>query len=358
VWKVPAGEGHSSPVVAGSRAYVLSRVGEQEALTAFDLAAGTQVWRKAYDAPYQMNPAATSHGKGSKGTPLVHRGRIYTLGISGILTAFDAADGRVVWRTDFKGEFPQLAPSFGASMSPVGDGNLVIAHAGGEGAGALRAFDAATGAVKWSWKGDGPAYASPVIGDIGGVRQLVTQTQSHLAGLSITDGKLLWQIPFSTDYDQNIVTPVIFEGLVIYGGLSKPTAALRVGRAGGTWTTTEVWKNADVPMYMSSPVEVDGVLYGLTHRNRGQFFALDARTGKTLWTSPGRQAENAAIVAAGDVLMATTTEGELVVLRRDPKAFTLVRKYTVAESPIWSHPSPAGAGILIKDASTLSYWKF
>jgi hypothetical protein len=56
--------------------------------------------------------------------------------------------------------------------------------------------------------------------------------------------------------------------------------------------------------------------------------------------------------------MATTTQGELVVLRQDPKAFTVLRTYTVADSPIWAHPAPAGAGILIKDASSLSYWKF
>ena len=37
VWKVPAGIGHSSPVVSGDRVYLFSRVVEQEALTAFDL---------------------------------------------------------------------------------------------------------------------------------------------------------------------------------------------------------------------------------------------------------------------------------------------------------------------------------
>ena len=60
--------GHSSPIVAGDRAYLFSRVGEQEVLTAFDVASGKQVWRQGYDAPYQMNPAATSHGKGPKST--------------------------------------------------------------------------------------------------------------------------------------------------------------------------------------------------------------------------------------------------------------------------------------------------
>ena len=56
--------------------------------------------------------------------------------------------------------------------------------------------------------------------------------------------------------------------------------------------------------------------------------------------------------------MATTTEGELVVAHRDPAKFDVIKRYTLAESPIWSHPAPAGRGLLIKDAETLAYWVF
>ena len=122
------------------------------------------------------------------------------------------------------------------------------------------------------------------------------------------DGRELWRIPFTTDYDQNIVTAVAADGLLIYSGLSKPTTAVRPVQKGGKWTTEQVWQNADVPMYMSSPVAAGGILYGLTHRNRGQFFALDLQSGQQLWTSPPRQGDNAALVAAGDLLIATTTE--------------------------------------------------
>lgn len=358
VWQVPAGEGHSSPVVNGSRVFVFSRIGEQEALTAYEVATGRQVWRQAHDAPYTMNPAARSHGKGPKSTPLVHRGRVYALGISGSLTAWNEADGGVVWRRTFTGEFPETSPSFGAAMSPVAEGDLVIAHAGGESNGALMAFDAATGATRWSWKGDGPAYASPIVAAFGGVRQVITQSQAHLVGVSLADGALLWKVPFTTDYDQNSITPIVYDDLLIYGGLSKPTRAIRPQRTKGQWTTSEMWSTPEATMYMSTPVEAGGVLYGLTHRNRGQFVALDARTGKLLWTSPGRQAENAALIAAGDVVMATTTEGALVVLRRNPKAFSPVRTYTISDSPIWAHPAPAGSGLLIKNAESLAYWTF
>ena len=119
IWKVDAGEGHASPVVSGTRAYLLSRVGDREAVTAFDLATGKQAWQQLYDAPYQVNPAATSHGKGPKSTPVVDGGRLFTFGISGILSAWDVASGRLLWRKDFKGEYPTTVPDFGTAMSPI-----------------------------------------------------------------------------------------------------------------------------------------------------------------------------------------------------------------------------------------------
>lgn len=358
VWKAQAGIGHSSPVVSGDRVFLLSRVGEQEALTAYDAASGKQVWRDAYDAPYTMNPAATSHGKGPKSTPVVDRGRVYALGISGTLSALDASTGKVAWRHDFKQEFPQTSPIYGAAMSPIVDGELLIAHIGGNKSGALVAFDRTTGTQKWAWKGDGPAYASPIVATFAGVRHLITQSHANVVGLSPSDGKVLWQIPFATEYAQNIITPVVEGDLLIYAGLNKPTVAVRLVQESGAWKPQEVWQNPDIPMYMSSPVAANGVLYGLTQRNRGQFFAVDVKTGKTQWTSPPRQGENAALTLARDLVIATTTEGALTVFRQSRNGFESVRTYTVADSPIWAHPAFTAGGILIKDAETLSLWRF
>ncbi len=374
VWKVKAGVGHASPIAAEGRVYLLARVGDREGTTAFDLATGKQLWQQLYDAPYTMNSAATSHGKGPKSTPVYDRGRVYTFGISGILSAVQAADGRVAWKRDFAKDFPTTSPEFGVSMSPIVVGNLLIVHAGGSGNGAILGVDTATGQTKWTWKGDGPGYASPVIAELGGTRQIITQSQRHVVSLA-ADGRLLWQVPFTTEYEQNIITPVVVGDLVIYAGIGKPTTAIRVtpdraasapelpARSGrslgkGGWQTAKVWENPDIPMYMSSPIEVNGYLYGLTNRNRGQFFCVDARTGKTMWATKGREAENAALNTAGDVILAVTTEGEVVVTRANPKQFDLVKRYTVADSPIWAHPAMVPNGLIVKDAETLARWEF
>jgi hypothetical protein len=107
---------------------------------------------------------------------------------------------------------------------------------------------------------------------------------------------------------------------------------------------------------MSSPVVDRTTLYGLSHRNRGQFFALDLTTGKTLWVTPGREGENASLIAAGSVLLLSTTNAELIVARPNPAKFEEIRRYTVADSPVWAHPALAPRALLVKDADTLICW--
>jgi outer membrane protein assembly factor BamB len=358
IWKVPAGVGHSSPIVAAGRVFLFSRIAEQEVITAYDVATGKQIWRQGYDAPYKMNPAAAGHGEGPKSTPVFDQGRLFTFGISGILSAWDAKDGAVLWRKDFRKDFPSTSPEYGVAMSPVVASGRLIVHVGGAGKGAILALDPARGGVLWSWKGDGPAYSSPIVADIGRTEHAITQSQSHVVGLSLADGRLLWRIPFTTSYDQNSVTPIVLDDLVIVSGLAKPLAALRVVLEDGKWVLAKVWQNDALPLYMSSPIVFDNHLYGLSQRNRGQFFCVDGRTGKTLWTTRGREGENAAMILAGNLLLATTTEGELIVARATPAAFEVIKRYTIAESPVWAHPAVVFNGVLIKDAESLAYWTF
>jgi outer membrane protein assembly factor BamB len=357
-WKVAVGEGHASPVVVGDRVYVFAREGEEEVVQALELATGKRVWRHAAQAPYTMNSAATSHGKGPKATPVVAGGRVFAFGISGILTALDAASGRVLWRKEFAKEYGETAPLYGVAQSPVVDAGRVIVHVGGPGKGALTAFDTATGAVAWSWKGDGPAYASPVVATIAGVRQVVTLSESFLVGISADTGQLLWQLPFTTSWVQNAVTPIVTGDTVVYSGLDHPLRAIRVAKAASGFSTSPAWENGEVAAYMSTPVLEGGRLYGLSHKKRGQFFCLDAGTGKTLWLSEGRQGENAALVSAAGAILALTTDSELLVLPLKGSGFAPARRWRVAESATWAHPVVTGEGLLVKDKTQLSYLRF
>ena len=350
-WKIPVGSGYATPIVVNGRVYVHARNGEQETITAFDAATGKPFWNDAHAAPYKVNPAAASHGPGPKSSPVLANGRLYTFGISGILSCLDAASGKLIWRKQPSAE----QPNFGVAMSPIVVDGLLVAFVGGHEHGALTAFDAVSGAVRWQWTGGAPAYASPVLATLAGVRQLVTQSRTHVVGVSLA-GALLWQIPLTTPYDQNSVTPVIVGDLVVYSGLSNPTAAVRIVKSGATLTPQEVWKNADVSMYMSTAVVAGDALVGLAQRNRGQFFAIDSKTGKTLWTTRGREAENAALIRIPGYTLIQTTEGELVVVRDSTTGFDVVKRYDIADSTTWAHPALVGNQLFVRDANSLTLW--
>jgi outer membrane protein assembly factor BamB len=353
-WRATVGVGHASPVVADGRVFDFARQGEEEVAMSFDLATGKLLWRMSYPVAYTMNEAAVGHGKGPKSTPVVAGGRLYTLGITEVLSCFDAKSGALLWRKEFSKEFPATSPLYGTAMSPIVlDGN-VIAHVGGQDRGALTAFDAATGAVKWRYEGDGPAYASPVVATLAGVRQLVTYTQKFLLGIDPANGKLLWQVSVKAQYDDNSVSPVIYKDTIIYRRENAGLIALRLVKQGGQLVTQEVWKNAEVELYLNTPVVEGNRLFGLSTKQKGQFFCLDADTGKTLWQSEGRRGDNSSLVNTGKYLLALTTDSTLYVLPPNAQGFAPVAQYTVAKSPVWAHPLVTGDHIIVKDETTLA----
>ena len=350
VWKADVGTGYSTPVLIGNRVYVFSRQMTSEVMQALDAATGKVIWQTRYAAPVNVNPAAEAHGPGPKSTPTFADGRLYTLGMGGIVTAFDAASGKQLWQKPAG----NVLPLYGTSMSPLVDRGLVIVHVGGHGKGALTAFDANTGDVKWSWTGDGPSYASPIVADIEGVRQVITLSQENIIGVSESDGRLLWQRPFSTEYTQNIITPLLSGSTLIVSGYQKPTTALRIVKKGEQWTTEVVWENPAASLYMADAVVVGDKLFALSHRNRGQYMLLDLKTGKTLWTGMPRQGENAAIAHTGDLILSLEEDAELMVGRVSGTSFQELKRYKVADAATWAAPAISGKRIFVKDVSSVA----
>ena len=109
---------------------------------------------------------------------------------------------------------------------------------------------------------------------------------------------------------------------------------------------------------MTNGVAIDGVLFGLSHLNSGQYFGLDLDTGQVLWTSDPRQAENAAIVRAGDTIFSLEDDAELVVVRNSRTGFEPFERYEVANSPTWAAPALSRNRLFVKDVASLTLWTF
>ena len=118
--------------------------------------------------------------------------------------------------------------------------------------------------------------------------------------------------------------------------------AIKVTQAGGAWTKEKAWENSAAGFYMCDPVLNGNLLFGMSHKDKGQFVAVDAATGKTLWETRGRAGDNAAVLTGGDKLFLLTSDAALIVAKASGTAFDQLRSYTVAKSPTWAHPVISG----------------
>jgi outer membrane protein assembly factor BamB len=351
-WKVDVGLGYATPLVVGDRLYMFSRKDENETMSALDAGSGKVLWQTGYPARFEMNKAAARHGPGPKSTPVFANGRLYSIGMTGIVTAFDAGSGKQLWQKPGS----ELVPMYTShAFSPVVDRGVVIFHVGGHGKGAVTAFDVNTGDVKWSWDGDGPGYGSPIVVDLGGTRQVITITQAKLVGLDAATGALLWERPFVSNNFTNSVTPVLYRQTLIMSN-GGPVVAVNVTKRNNEWAVENAWENADQPFRLSNAVVVGDTIFGLSTRNMGQYFAIDARTGKTLWNSEPRQAGNASLVYAGKVLFSLEEDGELVVFRNGGTGLEELRRYKLADTETWTQPVISGNRVFVKDVSSLALW--
>jgi outer membrane protein assembly factor BamB len=347
-WRVNVGEGYATPVIIGNTVYAFTRIQGREGLTALDVATGAVRWRSDYEAPYSPADPAAKHGAGPKATPLFHQGRLFTLGISGIVAAFDPPSGTLLWHS----KEPNEAPYFSAASSPVAADDLVVAHPGNYEP--LTAFDTISGVKKWTTGTDG-FFMAPTVAVIAGVRQVVTVTVKAVIGVSIPDGRLLWEYPWSGGGAGGTM-PIIHHDTVIVSATGAGVTAIRITRQENRWNAERLWETKEVSMYVSNPVVIDETLFGLSQRASGQYFAIDVRDGKVLWLGPPREAQNTAVAKAGDLLFLLDDDGELIVARAARTGLVPLRRYTVADSATWAQPAISGNRFFIKDVSALTLW--
>lgn len=349
-WNVTVGTGDATPALVGDKLYVFARQGDNEVTLCLDAASGKELWRNEYEAVSVGGPA--SRHPGPRSSPAVASGKVVTLGVGGVLSCLDVASGDLVWRKD---PYPNAVPKFFTSSSPVVAGGMAIAQLGGPGNGAIIAYDLGTGDEKWRWATEGPEYASPVLLTADGTEQVVTLTEKSIVGVGVTDGALLWQLPFVPERRAyNAATPIADGQTVIYTGAGRGTRAVKIEKQGDGYTATELWSNPDIAPQFNTPVLKDGLLYGLS--NSGNLFCLNAQTGQVAWTDDTERDRGgfAAILDAGPVMMALPSSAELIVFKPSGDEYTQLAQLKIADTPTYAQPVIAGNKFFVKSEEKLT----
>src|SRR5262245_10694271 len=186
-----AGEGYSGPALAAGKLFTMGTRDESECLLAIDANTGKELWVARIGSVFRER-----RGNGPRCTPTVDGDRVYAMTAEGELACASVADGKILWEesmTDLGGRVPH----WGYTESVLVDGDKVLCTPGGS-KGALAALEKKTGKLLWqSDEFAEPAhYSSMIVAVVDGARQYIQLTESAVAGIAATDGKLLWKSVF------------------------------------------------------------------------------------------------------------------------------------------------------------------
>src|SRR5262245_7566931 len=189
LWRQRVGPAWSSVIVIGNRLFTQEQRGEVETVVCYQASTGKELWVHEDTCRFWE----TVSGAGPRATPTFARGRLFTLGATGILNCLDASTGKRYWSTDVTDEAPAKPPMWGYSSSPLVVDDRVIVFAGGKGDRNLLAFDTQTGYRKWAAPASHDTYSSPQLVTIDGQRHCLLLGDRGLTAVDPDTGAVLWE---------------------------------------------------------------------------------------------------------------------------------------------------------------------
>jgi outer membrane protein assembly factor BamB len=348
------GDGYATVTIAGGMVCTAGNIARETVITALDLS-GKRLWQAKNGPAYER-----SH-PGARGTPTVAGGKLYHLNGDGDVICLDARSGAKLWTLNMLQKFGGRNIQWGLAESLLVDGDRVICCPGGEQT-AMVALDKDTGATVWTCAGAGdkPAYASPILVNHGGLRQIVTMTAASVIGVAADSGRLLWRYDHPAAYDVNASQPVYHDGHVaVFSTWGRGATLLKLSVKGDTCSAAKVWQTTELDNEHGGVVLVDGHLYGQAdgnHKHR-HWACLEWKTGRTMWSVDGLPcARSGAVTCADGLLYLLSDRGTVALFRPTPQAFTIVSQFDLprqGKGPSWAHPVVCGGRLYVRHGDFL-----
>lgn len=372
LWRNANAGGYSGPAVVGDKVYFTdyettenSKIENfkrdksftgKERVRCLDANSGSELWKKEYPVTYSI-----SYPSGPRCTPVVHQGKVYTLGAEGNLYCFDAKTGDIIWSHDLKKEYETKAALWGYAAHPLIDGNKLITLVGGKGS-HIVAFDINTGKEIWkALTSTEQGYTPPTIINAAGVRQLITARPDAVTSLNPEDGSEYWSVPYAATNGSIIMSPIQWKDYLYVAGYSNKNLLLKLNsdKPGAT----EVWrdkKGAISPVNVQ-PFHENGTMYGFDQN--GICYGVEFESGKRLWQSTdiiqGRPqgSETGFFVKQGDRFWVFNEKGVLVLCKLSPKGYEEIDRAKVIEPSntafgrdvVWCMPAFANKRMYVRN---------
>jgi outer membrane protein assembly factor BamB len=362
LWQVnDLGDGYSTPVVVGSRIYMMSNHGmDNEYVQAISAVDGKVLWTTRVGNV--GNPDQNPPYPKARSTPTIDGDLLYTLGSDGDLACVEAKTGKIRWTKNLRKEFGGQPGEWAYAESPLVDGDAVIITPGGPTA-TLAALNKKTGAVIWKSAvpgGDPAGYASAIIVQAAGRKQYVQLLAKGLVGVDAKTGQFLWRYADVAKGPAQYFTPVARGEYVYCGALGVGGGMVHLKANGDAVAAEQVYFARGLPNGLGGAVVVGDHLYGTEVAQK--LLAVEFGTGKVMW-----QQENfgwASVAAADGMLYLHLIDGAYVLAEASPQGYREKGRFTPPAPPqhekkgefaegAFTHPVIANGRLYIRDLGTL-----
>ena len=365
LWQVnDIGDGYATPVVVGSRIYVMSNRGmENEFVQALSAQDGKVIWTTRVGNV--GNPKQEPPFPAARSTPTVDGDFLYALGSDGDLACLETKTGKLRWSKSIRKEFGGQPGEWAYAESPLVDGDAVVVTPGGAQA-TMAALNKKTGAVIWKSAipgGDPAGYASAIVVQAAGRKQYVQKLEKGMVGVDAKTGQFLWRYSEAAKGPAQFFTPVA-RGEFVYGGaLGVGGAMVRLKGDGDRVVAEQVYLVRGLPNGLGGAGEIGEHIYGTDVGQK--LVAAEFTTGKVKWQadSIGR----ASISAADGLLYLHGLNGDVALVEASADGYREKGRFTPPAQPqktkkgeypesAYCYPVIANGTLYIRDLGTLWAW--
>jgi outer membrane protein assembly factor BamB len=347
LWRQQIGGGYASVVIAEGRVFTIEQRREDEVVAAYDFDTGKELWTHSWPAHFRESMG----GPGPRATPTWHEGKLYALGAEGELQCLEAATGKLIWKKNILSDNGAGNLQWAMSGAPLIVDDKVIVLPGGRSGKSIVAYNKETGAPAWKSLNDQQSYTSPMLVTLAGRRQIVLISATRALAVRVEDGALLWDYPWSTDFDINAAQPLIVDEdhVFVSSGYGHGAALLQITSQGDSLKAVEVWKNNTMKNKFNSSVLHEGYVYGL---DESILACIDVRTGKRKWKG-GRYGFGQLLLAGGHLIV-LTEQGEVVLLKATPEGHQEVAKFSALSGKTWNNPALADGRLIVRNQTEMA----